>query len=59
MLFRSVGETAPKGLRANRGETRAVDSLRFIRTLYCLDGNLQILRGRAAEVRGCPSASSR
>ena len=51
-----VGETAPKGLRNNRGETRAIDALRFIRTLYCLDAHLQFLRGSAATVRGCPES---
>ena len=52
-----VGETAPKGLRTNRGETRAIDALRFIRRLYCLDDNLQGLQGAAAEAAGCPTAN--
>ena len=26
-----IGETAPKGLRTNRGETRSIDALRFLR----------------------------
>ena len=51
-----VGETAPKGLRTNRGETRSIDALRFIRRLYCLDDNLQALQGEAAEAQGCPTA---
>jgi hypothetical protein len=51
-----IGETAPKGLRHNRGETRSIDALRFIRRLYCLDDNLQVLRGSAAEAQGCPTA---
>ena len=51
-----VGELAPKGLRANRGETRSIDALRFIRRLYCLDDNLQFLAGAAAEQQGCPTA---
>jgi hypothetical protein len=50
-----VGETAPKGLRTNRGETRSIDALRFIRRLYCLDENLQVLTGTAAEAQGCPA----
>ena len=51
-----VGETAPKGLLANRGETRAIDALRFIRRLYCLDDFNQLLRGSEAEAQGCPSS---
>jgi hypothetical protein len=51
-----VGETAPKGLRTNRGETRSIDALRFIRRLYCLDDNLQVLAGAAAAAQGCPTA---
>lgn len=50
-----IGELAPKGLRTNRGETRAIDALRFIRRLYCLDDNLQVLRGAAADAQGCPA----
>lgn len=51
-----VGETAPKGLLANRGETRAIDALRFVRALYCLDSHLQFLKGSSATVRGCPES---
>jgi hypothetical protein len=51
-----VGETAPKGLLDLQGTTRSIDSLRFIRQLYCLDDNLQFLQGQAAEVRGCPTS---
>jgi hypothetical protein len=50
-----VGETAPKGVSV-RGETRAIDALRFIRRLYCLDDNLQVLSGAAADQHGCPAA---
>jgi hypothetical protein len=50
-----VGETAPKGLGdRNKDTTRSMDALRFIHQLYCLDDNLQFLRGTSAEVRGCP-----
>ena len=48
-----IGETAPKGV-TKRSETRAIAALRFIRRLYCLDDNLQVLRGDAAEAQGCP-----
>lgn len=51
-----VGELAPKGLKDVRGETRAIDALRFIRRLYCLDDNLQVLTGVLAEAHGCPTA---
>jgi hypothetical protein len=53
-----VGELAPKGLKANRGETRSIDAGRFVRRLYCLDDNLQVLRGAAAEEQGCPTADA-
>jgi len=53
-----VGETAPKGLRTNRGETRSIDALRFVRRLYCLDDNLQVLTGEAAAEQGCPGAGA-
>ena len=37
--------------------TRSIDALRFIRRLYCLDDNLQLLKGSSAEVRGCPQSN--
>ena len=49
-----VGETAPQGLRNNKGVSRSIDALRFIRQLYCLDDNLQLLKGRSADLRSCP-----
>jgi hypothetical protein len=49
-----IGETAPKGQQRRRGASQSIDALRFLRQMYCLDDNLQILRGSAAEVRGCP-----
>ncbi len=48
-----VGETAPKGLN-QRGTTRAIKALRFVRALYCVDAALKPLLGTAAEQRGCP-----
>ena len=36
-----------RACRTNRGETRSIDALRFIRRLYCLDDNLQVLARRA------------
>jgi hypothetical protein len=53
-----VGETAPKGLRTNRGETRSIDALRFLRRLYCVDDNLLLLRGRDATEHDCPTSDA-
>lgn len=49
-----IGDTAPQGLRNVKGVSRAIDALRFIRNLYCLDKNLNVLKGRSAELRSCP-----
>jgi hypothetical protein len=49
-----VGETAPKGLN-QRGTTRAIKALRFVRALYCVDARLRPLLGTSAEARGCPA----
>ena len=49
-----VGETAPQGLQKSKGVSRSIDALRFIRRVYCLDDNLQLLKGTSAEIRGCP-----
>ncbi|HEV2812837.1 MAG TPA: cellulase family glycosylhydrolase [Solirubrobacteraceae bacterium] len=54
-----IGETAPKGLRTNRGETRSIDALRFLRRLYCVDDNLLLLRGRDATQHGCPTSDAK
>ena len=53
-----IGETAPKGLRTNRGETRSIDALRFLRRLYCVDENMLLLRGRDATQHGCPTSDA-
>jgi len=53
-----VGETAPKGLQNRKGLTISIDALRFIRNLYCVDDNLQRLKGAAAAVRGCPASAA-
>jgi hypothetical protein len=52
-----VGETAPQGLQDSKGVSRSIDALRFVRRLYCLDDNLQLLKGTSAEIRGCPAAN--
>ncbi|MEX2195820.1 MAG: hypothetical protein WD844_11090 [Thermoleophilaceae bacterium] len=48
-----LGETAPRGLN-DRGVTRAIRPLEFIRELYCLDRRFRPFQGEAAQVRGCP-----
>jgi hypothetical protein len=52
-----IGETAPKGVSV-RGTTRALSPGRFIKRLYCLDDDLQLLHGRNATERGCPAAAT-
>ncbi len=49
-----IGETAPKGQADAKGPTRAIKPGLFIRQLFCLDDNLQFLKGTDAEIRGCP-----
>jgi hypothetical protein len=49
-----VGETAPQGTENRKGITGSIDALKFVRQLYCLDNNLNLLKGSSAEVRGCP-----
>jgi hypothetical protein len=53
-----VGETAPQGERGDKGIAQSIDALKFIRRLYCLDDNLNILRGAEARVRDCPGDSA-
>lgn len=43
---------APDGLPGNFAATKP---LRFVRQLYCVDGRLRPLRGRAARLIGCPT----
>ena len=49
-----VGETAPQGV-TDQGLSRPLEPLRFLRRLYCVDDNLNVLKGSDAEVRGCPA----
>lgn len=49
-----VGETAPQGERNDKDITQSIDALKFIRRMYCLDDNLNILKGSHAQVRDCP-----
>jgi cellulase (glycosyl hydrolase family 5) len=49
-----IGETAPQGAR-DVGVSRPLSPLRFLRRLYCVDDNLNLLKGEEATVRGCPA----
>ncbi len=49
-----IGETAPQGTAKDKGLSRSIDALKFIRRMYCLDDNLNVIRGAHASVRGCP-----
>jgi hypothetical protein len=49
-----VGETAPQGVK-DFGLSRPLSPLRFLRRLYCVDDNLNLLKGEEATVRGCPA----
>jgi len=51
-----VGETAPQGVK-DQGLSRPLSPLRFLRRLYCLDDNLNLLKGTEATVRGCPDGA--
>jgi hypothetical protein len=52
-----VGETAPQGV-TDPGLSRPLSPLRFLRRLYCVDDNLNLLKGEEATVRGCPADSA-
>jgi hypothetical protein len=49
-----IGETAPQGVK-DFGLSRPLSPLRFIRRLYCVDDNNNLLKGEEATVRGCPA----
>ena len=46
------GRGAPQGYPGNYGQTKP---LIFVRTLYCVDGSYQPLRGSIASAEGCPT----
>ena len=52
-----IGETAPQGTQNRKGITGSIDALKFVRQMYCLDDNLNLIRGTSAEVRGCPQSN--
>jgi hypothetical protein len=49
-----VGETAPQGQGNKKDITQSIDALKFIRRLYCVDNNLNVLKGAQASLRACP-----
>ena len=49
-----IGDTAPQGQGNKKALTQSIDALKFIRRLYCLDNNLNVLRGAQASLRSCP-----
>ena len=49
-----IGETAPQGQGNRKGLSQSIDALKFVRLMYCLDKNLNVLKGAEAQVRGCP-----
>lgn len=53
-----VGETAPQGQRNKKDITQSIDALKFVRRMYCVDDNLNIIRGSHAQVRDCPGDSA-
>lgn len=53
-----IGETAPRGLDHPIGNYSGTKPLRFLRALYCVDGNYRPLTGSAARARGCPTTAS-
>ncbi|MCK9248242.1 MAG: glycoside hydrolase family 5 protein [Solirubrobacteraceae bacterium] len=48
-----IGETAPKGIPNPKRLTNAMQPMRFLRRVYCLDDRLRILKGGDATVVGC------
>ncbi|MDP1847793.1 MAG: cellulase family glycosylhydrolase [Solirubrobacteraceae bacterium] len=49
-----IGETAPQGQGNKKELTQSIDALKFIRRLYCVDNNINVLKGAQASLRNCP-----
>ncbi|MEA2193775.1 MAG: hypothetical protein QOG42_209 [Solirubrobacteraceae bacterium] len=49
-----IGETAPQGQGNKKDLTQSIDALKFIRRLYCVDNNINVLKGAQASLRSCP-----
>ncbi|MGE4427769.1 MAG: hypothetical protein AB7G37_15065 [Solirubrobacteraceae bacterium] len=48
-----IGETAPKGIPNPKRITNAMEPMRFLRRVYCLDDRLRLLKGTDATAVGC------
>jgi hypothetical protein len=55
-----IGEIAPAGVSVATGVGlfNNMPPLRFLRALYCVDSSYQLLRGVAAQQRGCPTTAA-
>jgi hypothetical protein len=55
-----IGELSPKGQTFGNhpGNFDGMVPLRFLRALYCVDGDFHVLRGAAAAARGCPGSAA-
>jgi hypothetical protein len=55
-----IGELAPAGatFKGAPGLFGAMAPLRFLRALYCVDADYQVLRGTEASERGCPTTAA-
>ncbi len=49
-----IGETAPQGQGTAKAIAQSIDALKFVRRLYCVDNNLNVLKGGQASLRNCP-----
>jgi hypothetical protein len=49
-----IGETAPQGQGSAKAISQSIDALKFVRRLYCVDNNLNVLKGAQASLRNCP-----
>jgi hypothetical protein len=49
-----IGDTAPQGQGTAKAISQSIDALKFIRRLYCVDNNLNVLKGAQASLRNCP-----
>lgn len=50
-----IGELAPEGY-PNLGFYTAMEAMRFVRAMYCVDGSYRPLRGSRALALGCPTS---
>jgi hypothetical protein len=53
-----IGELAPAGVSSGVGLFNNMPPLRFLRALYCVDSSYRLLKGTAAQERGCPTTSA-